>query len=177
MVMKHLSPRERAIAFATGGLFLLAVSYRFIMEPIARNYGSFDDQIRAKESSIVKQKSLLAAYEGLLKEHARIAPQAKTGQSEEEERAQVLSDIERISEASACFIANIKPRESRQMGSYSEIMFEVIAEGSMAELSRFFYELETSNNLIRIKHFTIASQALPGSRLKCSLIIGKVIIQ
>jgi Tfp pilus assembly protein PilO len=175
MFKYNLSKRERSVLVITIGIAVLAVAYAFVIEPILGKSNMLNEQIRSKKSYILKNRVLLSKFKSLEEEYKRYPSLTVSAESEEKEVAKALSSIENISHSSSCPIADVKPRASKNIGSYKEILFEVATESGIDELSRFLYEIETSKDMLRVKHFTIASKSGSSNTLKGSLLIGRII--
>jgi len=176
MSIKNFSKREKtlvSVCLAFGGMALL---YALIIEPSFVHWKMMNDEIEAKTSAVIKNTRLLAMYKILKKEYAGYKDLVEVSDNEEEVFAKALAEIENLSQQSSCYIANVKPRASKELGTYKEISFEVTAEGDISQLSRFMYEIETSNECLRIRHFTILSKTGPSGGLKGIFIINKIIL-
>lgn len=175
MPVKNLSERERAILIVTVALAVSAAAYGLVIEPAGTAWNALKNDITSKENTIIKDKELLSRYDALEEEYKKFPTLIEKGESEERETQNALASIETISKESGCHIANVKPRQSKKVGSYREISFEVIAEGDIETISRFMYNLETSKALLRIKRFTITSRSEPSGALKSIFLINKIL--
>ena len=177
MFSHNLSKRERLVLTITISIAALAAAYVVVIEPMAGEWNKSSDEIKTKKARIVKNRILLARFKYLKKEYEKYPDLIAAVESEEKEVAKALSSMEDASRASSCPIADVKPRTSKKIGAYKEILFEVTTESGINELTRFLYDIETSKGMLRVKHFTIASKSGVAGNLKGSLLIGKIIGQ
>ena len=115
-------------------------------------------------------------YRSLEADYVKYRDFIEVGKNEEEEFASALGELEDLSQKSSCRIVNVKPRASKRLGNYREISFEVTTEGNINELSRFIYEVETSERYLRIRRFTMVSKSGQAGSLKATFLISKIII-
>ena len=176
MFIQNLSKREKTILSICVILGVTAIAYSLIIEPFIMRWRTLNDQIESKIALLIKNTRLLKMHKALEAEYAKYHGFMEISEDEEKELAKALGEIENVSAKSSCNIANIKPRASRKLGNYKEIFFEVTAEGSISELAQFLYEIETSREYLRIRHFTIMSKAGPPDKLKGTFLISKIIL-
>ena len=176
MFINNLSGREKNLLFGAITIALLALGYTMILEPFILHWKTLNDRIDAKLTTLIKDTRLLNMYKTLEAEYVKYRDFLEVGKNEEEEFASALSEIESVSGKSACHIVNVKPRSSKILGNYKEISYEVTAEGSIHELSRFAFEIETSDKYLRIRRFTIASKTGSSGILRGTFLISKIIV-
>ncbi|MFH1593488.1 MAG: hypothetical protein ABID09_02185 [Candidatus Omnitrophota bacterium] len=176
MFIRNLSRRERSILAFLVVVAVSAVFYTLIIDPVVAYWKNLDNEIEANGVALGKDMKLLKMYDALQREHAKYEDFIETGKNEEEELAKTLSVIESVSTRSACRIANVKPRSSRELGNYREFVFEVTAEGGIDELTRFTYEIELSKEYLRIKRFTIISKLGSEGTLKSTFLISRIVL-
>jgi len=156
-------------------LVIIAIVYNLLIDPVVSRWKTLNGQIKLKTVLIQKNTRLLRMCEELQDEYEKYQGSIKTSGNEEEELAKSLGEIENISQRSACYIENIRPRASKKAGKYREISLEVAAEGGIDEVSRFLYEIETSKQCLRVKRFTIIPKSGPQTVLKGTFLISKII--
>jgi len=174
MFVKNLSAKERILLVVCIVLAAMALTYNLVIEPLIVSWAALDEKIDAKSSLLKKNVRLLGMAKMLESEHLKYEGFIETGENEERELRKTLAEIENLSKKSNCRIVNVKPFASKTIGNYKEISFEVTAEGSIDELSRFLYEIEASGAYLRVKRFTLmskhASEGLRGTFLIARII-------
>ena len=172
MFSLNLSGRERILVTASLVLAAIAIGYNVVIEPLMRNWKRLNSQIDAKATVLVKDMRLLRMYKRLETEHSKYRDFITTTKKEEELLAHVLSEIENISKKTSCYIANVKPRTTKKVGNYKEISFIVTAEAAVDKLAKFLYAVETSKELLRVRHFAITPKSGRQGTLKSTFHIS-----
>ena len=175
MFIWNLAKREKVLLSICIILATIAIAYSLAIEPVIVHWKTLNNQIESKAILLIRNTKLLNMYKTLKEEYVQYRDFIKVSENEERELAKALGEMENISKKSSCYIANVKPRTSKKLGSYKEISFEVTAEGSINELSRFMYEIETSKEYLRIRRFIITSKSGPARRLKGTFLISKIL--
>jgi hypothetical protein len=165
MFARNLTAREKKLALIVVIAIASSLLYGFVAEPIFIRWKKREDQIKSKLAYMMKSERLLRKFKALEKEYTNLPSLTGAMESEEREIAKTLEALESISGASDCRIQNVKPRPSKKIGSYREISFEVTAEGA----------IEASNEMLRVKRFTITSKSGRSRILKGSFLINKII--
>ncbi|MBL7156748.1 MAG: hypothetical protein ISS92_01155 [Candidatus Omnitrophica bacterium] len=176
MFIRNLGKNERTLLAICITLATVAILYSLIIEPVLRRWKTLNAQLVSKIVQLNKNTKLLNMYQSLEEEYAKYHGVIEISKNEEEEQAKALREIENVSKKSACHIVNIRPRASRKLGNYKEILFEITTGGSLDELSRFLYEIEASTEHLRVRQFTITSRLSSSHRLKGIFLIGKIIL-
>lgn len=177
MFINNFNKRERSLALATLSIVSIMLIYLFIADPIAARWKSLNSQIRLKINMLEKDSRLAANQKTIESEYAKLSKQRKPAKSKDQEVAETLNFIEGVSKNDACFIVNIKPVDIKDAVSYKEILIDVTIEASMAQLSKFLYDIENPReNLIDIKRFSVSSKYGQAGILKSTLLISKALL-
>ena len=176
MAIQNLSKREKTILIIAAICAVIALSFNFFIEPLVVKWKVLNDTMLSKEKLLKGNMLLLQRYDDLEREYSKYPKLIKREAAEEKEVQAVLSEIEKISKKSSCYILNIKPRATRQISQYKEISFEVTVEGDMPQSLKFMYGIETSETLLKIKRFIIASTSGSTGTLKSTFIISKLLL-
>lgn len=174
-MIKNLSKREKYIAAATVTVAAAAILYIFILEPITSRWSDLDKGIATKQSEFEKDSKILLKKKSLESEYAGISKFLKGAQSEDEAVASAISYIENTSKSDSCLIASVKPVGSKKVGSYKEILIDVTAEATMAQFSKFLYDIETPKEMVlTVKRFVITPKSGQSNVLKGSFLISRL---
>lgn len=175
MDIRRLSKREKKIAIIALCAVSYALVYMFIISPVVNKWKTTDRDIRAKQAYLVKNSSLLSFYNNDGQERGIMAdPKAGAG-TEEEGLADMLTSIQEFSQACACYINNVKPRASKIIGQYKEIVCEIVLEADISQFSRLMYAIENPEGGLHIKRISLMSRSGGEEDLKGTLVIGKLI--
>ena len=175
MLIKNLTKREKYIAAATVIIAAAAILYVFILEPISNWWSDLDRGIVSKQAELGKDLRILSKKKKLEAEHAGISKFLKGARSEDEAVADAMAYIENTSRNDSCLIASLKPVGVKKTGSYKEILIDVAAEATMAQFSKFMYDIETPKEMIlTIKRFVITPKYGQANVLKGSFLISRL---
>ena len=178
MFIKNMNKRERYIALAAVLVVAVTIIYNFVIDPVAKEWQSFNGEIEAKVSALTRDMSMLAARKTLESNYSAFSKYVRSGKSEEETTAEVLSYLEKLSRDDSCLILNIKPVSTKNLGAYKELLIDMSSEGSVSQFSKFLYDIENTQNMIlKVRHFVLTSKAGQEGVLKGSFLISKIIIE
>jgi Tfp pilus assembly protein PilO len=177
MFINNFNKRERYLALATLSIVAIALVYLFIIDPIAARWNNLNSQILLKVNMLEKDSRAAANQKAIKSEYANLSKQGKPVKSKDQEVAETLTFIEGVSKNDSCFIVSIKPIDIRDAASYKEILIDVTVEASIAQLSKFLYDIENPReNLIDIKRFSVSSKYGQAGVLKSTLLISKALL-
>ena len=177
MFINNFNKRERYLMAAAASICAIAVSYVFIIEPVAARWKNLNNQIRSKINILEKDFKLAANQKTIESEYAKLSKRGKAARSKDQETADTLAFIENVSKNDSCLIINIKPVDIIDAGSHKEILIDVTAEASAGQLSKFLYDIENPReNLINVKRFNVVSKSGQTGVLKGTFLISKVFL-
>jgi hypothetical protein len=173
----NFSKREKRLALVTVLVVLTVGAYALVLEPVSTRWKNLNNQVRAKTESLKKDSSLLADKKAIKSEHERLAKYAKSSKNADQDAADAMAYIEKVSRGASCFIVNIKPLGVTDAASCKEIVIDVTAEASMEQLSKFMYDIESARDkLINIKRFSLSSKSGQSGAVKGTFLISKTIL-
>ena len=174
--IRNLSGKERTLVYIAMMLGAVAVIYNMAISPIITHRRALGQEVRAKTTVLKRNVKLLGMYKPLEEKYIKYDDLIEISASEEEELSEALSVIENLSKKDSCYIANIKPLAAKKVGNYKEISFDVTVEGNIDNFARFLYDLETSRENLRVRHFTITPISGVSADLRIALRVSKIII-
>ena len=178
ILIKNMNKRERYIALTALLFIAAAIGYNFIVEPIARQWGTLNREISSKTVTLKRDLALLLVDKTLEENYSKFSRYVRSDKSEEEAVAEFLSYIENLSRNDSCLIVNMKPIGTRDTGAYKEILVDLSSEGSVSQFTKFLYDVENTKNMIlKVKHFVLTSKAGQEGALRGTFLISKVIIE
>lgn len=176
MLIKNLTKRERRIAVITISMVGAALIYNFILDPLISRWKALNSETESRVNALEKDAFILANQKTVESEYARYAMSAKSQKSVERMAADLLAFIENTARNDSCFIVNIKPVGSKDLGTHKELWIDITAEAGMDQFSKFLYDIENNRDLLlNIERFTLNSKSQSGV-LRGSFIISKVIL-
>jgi hypothetical protein len=178
MFMKKMSKRERTIAVAAVSIVAAAILYNFVFDPVLRQWQALNIEVESKTSVLKHDVSILTAQKTLETNYAKFSKYVRSDKSEEESVAETLAYLEKLAREDSCFIANMKPIGTKDLGSCKELLIDLSAEGNAEQFNKFLYDIENAKNIIlKVRHFTLTSKAGQEGSLKGTFLISKVIIE
>jgi Tfp pilus assembly protein PilO len=171
--LNKLSKKEKLGLFIAAAFVFFSILDRAIISPISRSIREMDDKMKIDEKRLKEKLRYLNQKDEINREYQKYANVAQKKQSEEEEIAGMLSEIENLSKKSSVYLTDIKPRPSRQTDFYKEYIVEVEAESGMESLVDFLHQLSSSPQLLRAEKLRIGLKDKNSSAVKASLLITK----
>jgi intergrase/recombinase len=146
------------------------------VRPVGNYLGRINEQIEEQKRILPKKLQILNYKDKVLKEYQQLK-EFMTDQnlSEEEEIAQLLREIERVSKKSNLFVQNINPVKRNNVSTdIYELTVDIEGGGKIEQVITFMQELETENPPIRIRDFTLSPKAKDSEELKFLFTIVKL---
>ncbi|MFH0840247.1 MAG: hypothetical protein V1883_04445 [Candidatus Omnitrophota bacterium] len=174
-MFRNITKRERFLALATISAALAALVYNFVIEPIAGQWSELDRKIRDKEVVLRKYSRILRDKDNIEKQRTEYAKYFKSQKlTPEEESAVALSRIERSAHAAKVRITNIKPLSYKSFEYYNESTFRVATESTLAELTKFIYDLQSSDQLLKVERMVLRAKENEPAVVKSILNITRI---
>jgi Type II secretion system (T2SS), protein M subtype b len=174
-MFRNVTKREKLLAVSTISVAVIAVVYNFIIDPIIGQWNSMDKKIRSKEITLEKYARILRDKNSIEKLRGRYAKYFETNrQTPEEESSAALSVIEQVARRTNVRITNIKPLSSKSFGSYNRSTFRVAVEAKLTELTKFIYDLQSSDQLLKVERMVLTAKESEPSVIKAILNVTKI---
>lgn len=176
MIFSNLTKRERNLFYLTMILIFVWVIHSFVIKPIIVKWNQLDDKIEVATLKLEKNIKMIDRKEKIKNEYENYASAVKMTGSEEEEMAKFLTEIESLASSSSTHIIEIKPRPSKKVQFYKKYLIELDAEGDINQLSKFIYDIQNSNQLLKVDKFSLGTKGAGTNLLKCHLLVSKILI-
>ncbi len=174
-MFRNVTKREKLLATATISVALAALAYNFIIDPVIGQWNELDKKIRDKEVILKKYSRILRDKETIERQRIEYAKYLGSKKlTPEEESAIALSLIERTAHTGNVQITNIKPLSYKSFGNYSEFTFRVATESKITELTKFIYDLQSSNQLLKVERMVLRAKENEPATIKSILSITKI---
>lgn len=174
-MFRNITKREKTLAAFTISAVLIAVVYNFIIEPIIGQWNTLDKKIRDKEVVFTKYSRILSDKDNIEKLRAKYAKYLEHNKMTlDEESAVALSSIEKIARQTNVRITNIKPLLSKSFGNYNKFTFRVTTESTLTELTKFIYDLQSSDQLLKVERMVLRAKENEPASIKSMLNITKI---
>lgn len=172
-VFSRFSKRERVLFSATAVVIAVIMGAIFILEPMYKKWTQSEEALEGASSRLLKNLRLLADKELLEKQYAAYKEFTQRQDSEEEELAAALKEMESIALNSQVKITSIKPKGAKPFKNYKRYIIEIIAEAKINQFLKFIYDLEGSKNLLKVERLVLSLKSAQSDVLKGTLVIRK----
>lgn len=172
----RLSKRERLIAIVAFTIVFLLIADQLIVRQIVHSLSSLDQQIHDLENGIKKSVRLLSQKERMLREIERYQAYSVEVKSPEEETVALLKHIEELANQSSINLLYAKPGGSKSDEAVKKFVVALECEGQMAQMIKFFYQIENSPLLLRIDKYTLQPTASGSSVIKCGATVSRAVL-
>lgn len=176
MFIKNLSQRERHAFYIAVIVIIGVLSYIIVIEPIWKKWQDLNDSITNRESQLLKNLKILAQRDIIAELYNKYAENIKMKGSVEEETATILREIENIARISNTYITDIKPQRVQDMEFYKEYYIELEAEGDVSNIAKFIYDLQNSEQILKVRYLRLNPRDDTGDVLKGYMIVTKILI-
>lgn len=175
MFWDKLSQKEKvglSVAFAFLGLAFLD---RLLISPLRARFQRLNLQITTAEKELGGDLRNIKQKEFIQEEYEKYHKYIQRSGSDEEEVAQILGEIESLARNSSVYLVDMKPRKPQEIDFYKEYTVEIEAEGRMESLVKFMYQMNTSQQLLRVESLRLSQTKSESTVLKASMLITKVL--
>ncbi len=171
-----LKPREKLIFRVFIFMIVLLIVDAAMIHPINNYLRQLDESIKIKEETVPKRLLILKYKTRILNEYRALKSFfVETAITQEEETAQFLREIERVSKEENLFVSNINPvKIEKKSDTVYELLLDVEAKGGLKEIRSFMKALESTNPAIRVGSMNIKPQTKEANELKVLFSIVKM---
>lgn len=148
---RMLSPREKLIAYISAAAIFLGTVNSFIIEPVVARNTMLNNEIKLARLKLKKYSMLLKKEEYIKNRYSKFNLNLPVSGRQEDRLVNVLSELEKIAQNSAIQIVDMRPQTSEGAGKYKEIMVDLKAEAAMEAYTKFIYDIENSQLILRVK--------------------------
>lgn len=174
-MFRNVTKREKLLAISTISVALIAIVYNFVIEPIINQWNTLDKKIRDKEIILKRHSRILRDKDDIERLRAEYAKYFEANKlTPEEESALALSCIEKMARQTNVRITNIKPLLSKSFENYNRFTFRVATESKLTELTKFIYDLQSSDQLLKVERMVLRAKENEPAVIKAILNITKI---
>jgi Tfp pilus assembly protein PilO len=175
--LSRLSKREKTVFYAACFFVILTLFDRLIVYPIYSKISSLNNEIKEKESAIVRDMRIFAQKDKILNEAKRYESFTAGPEAEEEAVTLILKEIENIASKSSLYIIEMKPAGIKEdKNKIKKFIVNLVCEGPMEQIMGFMYSIENFSMLLTIERYQISPKGKESSIVQCSMIISRAVI-
>ena len=170
---ERLSKREKIILMAAAAVLSILGAYHLVLRPIFGTFSSLSRQVVDLKTDIKKSVRLLSQKDQIMKEVQEYKDYSLSSKSPEEETVALLKFIEEMANKASINLLYVKPGGIKADEAGKRYFATLESEGPMPQLLTFFYDLETSNQLLRVEKYTLQPVTKGSSVVKCAATISR----
>ena len=160
--------RKRLLVFLALGAFGILLADQWIIRPLGNLWAERSERIQTLRQSIARGRSVFEREDALVRRWEEMR-QSALPQEDSNAEGKVEQAAHRWINESGATLSWIQPQWSQHDGHYRTYDCQANAEGNLAALFRFLYELETDPLPLHTEEITILSSDDKGEQLKLSL--------
>lgn len=172
----RLSFRERKVLHSAIGIVLLLLVDLTVVTPIWDYYISMEDKIASEERILVRNLVNLRRKEAVEAEYQKYSSYTRPMGSDEEETANLLSEVEQLARSNQVVLVDMKPRETKALQFHKEYIAELDSEADMPNLVRFMYNIEGSTQLLKVSSAKLSMKEPKSDIVKARLTVTKTVL-
>lgn len=175
-MLANLSKRERCLFYLVATVILIAISYSFIIEPLAERWKKANENIFIKNMELKKNTKVINEKGEILREFKTFKKWVEAMGANEEEIAALLQEVETIANKISISLTSITPLEVKNEQLYKTYSLKIETEAPMGSLNEFMYHLGKSPHLLKVQDLNIKTVSRKSSNLKITMQITKIVI-
>lgn len=174
--LSRLSKREKIILAVTLVVVGIFFSDRLVLHPLVGIFRSTDQEFQDLEVNIKKSVRLLSQKNHLQEEVKKYASYSVQAKSAEEEAVALLKAIEGLAGEAGVNLVYVKPAAAKTEERLKKYYANLEFEAQMEQLIKFFYQVESSTQLLKIEKFSVQPSAEGSSVVRCVVTVSRSVI-
>jgi ribosomal protein L22 len=156
-----MSKRERYAAIAAAAVLGILLLDQVLVTPLLARWSDADAQIQLAASDRERAARLIVTSKRANRTwDEMIGQQLRRDASEAE--SQVLNSVREWAQEAGMTLSSLKPERTEKEKDFHKITFRATGGGSMAQVARFLWRIETATVPVRVTDVTITSRK-PGT--------------
>ena len=175
--LSKLSSREKRLLFFTVTVLSAVGVYLYVIEPLWNYWVGLDESIVNCQDKLRRSQNILRREKTIVRTFKKYEKKLKIEGSDQTKTAQILKEIETTARNNQFNINDIKPQNIRDREFYKFYLIELEAEADIMSLAKFIYDLQISQQSLRVSRLQLVASSSNPHLLKVEMIITKVILQ
>ncbi|GEM_PF-4407007 len=172
--LNRLNNREKALVVVVILTVFAWFIYSAIIDPFYKKWRSLNRTIEISTIELQKGAKILKQKEYVLAEYGKYLSNFAVKQSDEEEMALILNEIEMQARKSYVKIINMKPRKAVKNSFYKYFYVDLDTEASMQSVLNFIKELKDSKLSLSAEQLTLNSRTQDPSTLVGKMTVSRL---
>jgi type II secretory pathway component PulM len=153
--LDNLSRRERLLALAAGGVFLVFVLIVAVVNPLLSASSRASRRVEAAEQELRAVQILRSRHDEVDARMASVEQRIRSGP-----QGEIFTTLESLARASAVTVDSMEPRTSPANDDYRETKVQVILRGiTLAQMVSYLQRIESAPQLLSIKSLRIRTRS------------------
>ncbi len=153
--LANLSPRERLLVIAAGGVFVLLVLVAGVVNPMLSASSRASARVEAAEAELRAVQVLRSQYDEVDSRMASVERRIKSGP-----KGEIFTTLEKLAKDSAVKVDSMEPRTSPASDDYRETKVQVVLRGvTLAQMVSYLRRIESAPQLLSIKSLRVRTRA------------------
>ena len=160
----NLKQRERLLVLAAILCLVALLGDRLILSPLLRGWEARNARIVQLRALLEEGRSLLAREEVLTDRWSQMKRRSLPAEVSAAEN-EVLKSVNRWLERSRLSMTSLTPRRTQIEEDFKRLEFRATAQGNLASITRFLYELESDPLPLRLEEIEMTARDDLGENL------------
>jgi len=144
------------LAYAAAGVVFIFLLGRFSLFNFASKSKGLQQQIKVEEDRLKDALAIQKDKDNILQDYNKYSPYLDALLSDEENTAQFVKEIEKISQESGVSIINLNPdNKPQQVKEYKKLKADMRLEATAEQIINFLSKIQEDKLLIRLENLTI----------------------
>lgn len=152
-----LSKRERYIGLATAVVVGILVLDQFILTPQLRRKEVLDARIADANQELLRANQLFAKARAANRDWRQMSGTALERSASDAE-SRVLNNVRQWAQDEGMNLASVKPERTERDRDFDKTSFRATGTGSMQQIGRFLYRLETASMPVRVTDLLLSTR-------------------
>ena len=154
-MQRILTKREKIILYITVSMIIFGFVFNFVITPVLKKSELLNKRIEITRTKLRKYILLLAQKDYIQQRYKNFSSRLTLSDANKSTSVTSLSVLEALAKDARLRIIDIRPQTPENLELYKEILIDLRTEGSQEGYLKFFYNIENSLALLRIKKFRL----------------------
>ena len=160
------------MAYAAAGIAVIFLLGKFSLFNFASKSKGLQQQIKVEEERLKDALAIQKDKDNIMQDYNKYAPYLDSLLSDEENTAQFVREIEKISQEAGVSIINLNPDNKPQpYKEYKKLKADIRLEATNEQLLNFLSKIQEDKLLIRLENLTIVPKDEYASSLRVEVTI------
>lgn len=152
----NLSPRERTLIGAAGGMLLVTILFAGVIQPLLTYAGSAGTRVEGAEQQLASMLRLRREYDEVNGRLSQVEERIRTNRDDRN----LLTLLETLAQQSSVKVDSMEERKSPDDEKYKETRVEVeLKKVTLTDTVSYLHKIEASDRLLTVKSLRIKGRS------------------